>query len=128
MHLCFFETPNTILNLINSNEILIDNGAYPTISVASIAKKELKVGNYIGKGIGSMEVRGEAVTIAEQPQHVPIGLMSQVHIKKNIEPGQLITFDDVELPESMAYQAWMETLVSCCVPKTLDVNMVARTG
>ncbi|MEX2591655.1 MAG: NAD(P)-dependent oxidoreductase [Anditalea sp.] len=115
MHLCFFEIPNTILNLVHKKEILIDNGAYPSISVASIAKKKLDAGCFIDKGTGSMEVRGEAVTIAEQPNHVPIGLMSQVHVKKDIKQGQLITFDDVDLPESMAYQAWMETLNSYSV-------------
>jgi len=112
MHLCFFEMPNSILNLMQRGEKLLDNGLAPTISVASIAKQKLEAGSFIDKGIGSMQVRGEAITIAEQPNHVPVGLMSQVHIKRDIEPGQVITFDDVELPESLAYLAWKETLES----------------
>src|SRR5690606_10821741 len=60
MHLCFFEIPNSILNLVNRGEILIDNGLNPSISVASIAKRKLKAGTIIQKGTGSMEIRGEA--------------------------------------------------------------------
>jgi len=110
MHLCFFEIPNTILNLVHKGEKLIDNGTYPTVSVASIAKQKIEAGSVIDKAIGSRQLRGEAITIADQPNHVPVGLMSQVHFKREVEPGQIITFDDVELPESMAYQAWSETL------------------
>src|SRR5690606_16069789 len=87
-----------------------------SVSVASIAKKKLSAGSFISKGTGSMEIRGEAITIGQQPDHVPVGLMSQVHIKRAIEPGQIITFDDVDLPESMALDAWMATLQNLAVP------------
>jgi predicted homoserine dehydrogenase-like protein len=109
-HLCFFEIPNTILNLYYRNEILIDNGELPKVSVCSIAKKKIEAGTYISKAIGSMEFRGEAIFISEQPNHVPIGLMSQAHLKRTLEPGQIVTFDDVELPDSLAYKAYMETI------------------
>ena len=112
-HLCFFEIPLTILNLVRHEEILLDNGKCPTVSVASIAKKKLQAGTLIQNAIGSMEIRGEAVSIAEQPLHVPIGLMDQVYIKRAIEPGQLITYDDVDLPDSLAFTAWKETLREC---------------
>lgn len=109
-HLCFFEIPQTILNLLDRNEILLDNGLRPTISVGAIAKRKLEAGSTIDKAIGSMEVRGEAVEIAAQPSHVPIGLMSQARLKRNVAPGQLITFDDVEVPDTLAYTAWLETM------------------
>ncbi len=112
-HLCFFEIPLTVLNLVNNKEILLDNGTCPTISVASISKKKLEVGTVIHNAIGSMELRGEAVAIAEQPHHVPIGLMEQAYVKRDIEPGQLITYDDVDLPDSLAFTAWKETLRDC---------------
>src|SRR5690606_11051561 len=98
-HLCFFEIPLTILNLMNHNEVLLDNGIHPTISVASIAKRKLEAGFFIDKGIGSMDVRGEALAIVNQPSHVPMGLMDKVRIKRNIEAAQLITFDDVDIPQ-----------------------------
>jgi predicted homoserine dehydrogenase-like protein len=128
MHLCFFEVPNSILNLVNRGEILIDNGLNPSISVASIAKNKLGAGTMIQKGTGSMEIRGEAIKIAQQPDHVPVGLMSQVHIKRNIEPGQIITFDDVDIPESMALEAWMETLKNYSVPPNRIISTFVKTS
>ncbi|WP_375582996.1 NAD(P)-dependent oxidoreductase [Cyclobacterium xiamenense] len=110
MHLCFFEIPNTILNFINQGEILLDNGASPTVSVGAIAKKALSAGSVIDKGIGGMEVRGEALKINENPEHVPIGLLSKVQLKRNIEPGELITFDDINIPDSLALTAWKSIL------------------
>src|SRR5690554_159625 len=115
-HLCFFEIPNTILNLVDKKEILLDNGDRPTISVGSIAKTELRAGSSIDKAIGSMEVRGETVEIIAQPSHVPIGLMSHARFKRNVEPGQLITFEDVDIPDSLALTAWKETLKTSIAP------------
>nr|MBI1230652.1 NAD(P)-dependent oxidoreductase [Cytophagales bacterium] len=109
-HLCFFEIPNTILNLLYRDEILLDNGSVPRASVATIAKRKLEAGTTIEKGIGSMDVRGEAMMITDDPNHVPIGLMSNVSLKRTVEPGQIITFDDVDIPDSLAYLAWKETL------------------
>jgi len=109
IHLCYFEIPKTIKKFFHSNKITLDNSHSPTVSVASVAKRKIQIGTYIDKGIGSMEMRGEAITISDEPNHVPIGLMSKALIKRNIEPGQVITFDDVDIPESMAYRAWRET-------------------
>jgi predicted homoserine dehydrogenase-like protein len=109
-HLCFFEIPKTILRFMHSKEVLLDNGLFPEISVASIAKKELTAGTVIQKGIGSMEVRGEALRIPDQPEHVPVGLLQNAHIKRKVEKGQLITWADIDIPESKAAQAWFETL------------------
>ncbi len=109
-HLCYFETPKTINRFLKNDHILLDNGKYPTVGVAALAKKELKPGDYIEKGIGSFETRGEAVNIKDQPDMVPIGLISRAHIKRRVEPGQIITFNDVEIPDSLALKAWNETL------------------
>ena len=109
-HLCYFEIPKTILKFFNTGAVTLDNGVQPTVSVATIAKKRILKGAIIEKGIGSTEVRGEAMEINEEPNHIPIGLMSQAIIKRNVEPGQTLTFDDVEIPDSLAYQAWKETL------------------
>lgn len=110
IHLCFFEIPKTIRNFYNSGDVLLNNGELPQVGVAAVAKKEINVDTFIDKGIGSFEVRGEAITIADQPNMVPIGLISNARIKRKIEPGQIITFDDVDLPESLALTAWNETI------------------
>ncbi|MEX0884224.1 MAG: NAD(P)-dependent oxidoreductase [Cyclobacteriaceae bacterium] len=110
MHLCFFEVPGSILNLVYRNEVLLDNSATPRVSVAAIAKKDLYAGSIIDRGIGGMEVRGEAVKIKDSNNHVPIGLLSKVELKRNIEAGELITFDDINIPDSLALDAWRETV------------------
>jgi predicted homoserine dehydrogenase-like protein len=109
-HLCFFEIPGTISRLMEYHEILLGNGELPTTSVACIAKRKLDAGSVIANAVGSMDIRGEAIRIFEHLDHLPIGLASNIYIKHDIEPGQMITLDDVELPESLAYSAWKETL------------------
>ncbi|NHE58306.1 SAF domain-containing protein [Cyclobacterium plantarum] len=117
MHLCFFEIPNSILNLVNHGEILLDNGKVPSVSVGAIAKKDLSKGSVIDKGIGGMEVRGEALKIEDAIDHVPIGLFSNVELKRNIEQGELITFDDIHVPDSLALTAWKSTLADLSLKK-----------
>ena len=111
-HLCYFEIPKTILSFYHSGKVTLDNGCNPTVSVAAVVKKHISAGTFIDKGIGSMEMRGEAMNISEEPNHIPIGLMSQALIKRNVEPGQVLTFDDVEIQESLAYKAWTETIAN----------------
>ncbi|EPR68576.1 homoserine dehydrogenase [Cyclobacterium qasimii] len=123
MHLCFFEIPNSILNLVNNNEILLDNGDVPSISVGTIAKKNLTSGSYIDKGIGGMEVRGEAIKITDCPNHVPIGLMSKVQLKRNIEEGEIITFDDINIPDSLALKAWKSTISDVSKKNRLGIKV-----
>jgi predicted homoserine dehydrogenase-like protein len=110
IHLCFFEVPGTIKRLLNHNEILIDNGENPSTSVASIAKRSLKKGDFIKKGTGSFDTRGTAVRIIDEPDHVPIGLLQNARIKENIEEGQIIRFSDIEIPFSLASKAWFDTM------------------
>ncbi|MFD1705955.1 SAF domain-containing protein [Siminovitchia sediminis] len=109
-HLCHLEVMKTIRRVINEEKILLNNSVNPTVSVAAIAKRALKIGEKIDKGIGSFQVRGEAVDIKANPHHVPIGLLVNAVLKKGIAEGEMITFDDVELPESLALQAWIETI------------------
>lgn len=109
-HLCFFEIPKTILRFLDSKEPILDNGAYPEFSVAAIAKSKLAAGTLIKKGIGSMDVRGEVLWIAKHLEHVPVGLMDSVHVKRPVEAEQIITWDDIDIPESKAAAAWFETL------------------
>jgi len=105
-HLCHFEIIRTIERVLNGGGVLLNNSANPTISVTTIAKRDLKPGEKIKKGIGSFDVRGIAVKIKEHPNHVPIGLMSNVTIKREVPEGAELTFDDIEIPDSLALDAW----------------------
>lgn len=105
-HLCHLEIMKTIDRVLRGGGVLLDNSADPTISVATIAKRDFEAGETIQKGIGSFDVRGIAVTIKEHKGHVPIGLMKDAVLKRPVAAGTELTFDDVELPESLALKAW----------------------
>jgi predicted homoserine dehydrogenase-like protein len=105
-HLCHLEVPKTMRRIMNGGPKLLDNSAIPQFSVATVAKRHLLPGELISRGMGSFAVRGEAVRITENPNHLPIGLLFDGVIRNPIEPGQMLTFDDVDLPESLAIDAW----------------------
>ena len=103
VHLEVFKTINRITR---ERRVLLNNSAIPRIGLASVAKRELKPGDYIERGCGSFDLRGICVNIVDRPGHVPICLACRLHIRRNVEPGQVLTFDDVELPESQALDSW----------------------
>lgn len=105
-HLCHLEVPKTMRRVLNGGPKLLDNSYAPRYSVAAIAKGELKPGERIPRGMGSFTVRGSAISIAEQPDHLPIGLLFDAVVRRPVEAGRMLTFDDVELPESLAVIAW----------------------
>lgn len=107
-HLCHLEILKTIRRVLSGGGVLLNNGTDPKFSVAAVAKRDLRIGETIDKGIGSFQVRGIAVEIAEVPNHVPIGLLSDARLIRPVEEGRLVTFDDVELPETLAFRAWRE--------------------
>lgn len=111
-HLCHLEVIKTIRRWQRGDGVLMDNGECPTISVGTITRRDIRAGEKID-GIGSFDVRGQAVRISERPRHVPIGLMQGVRAKKMIPKDRLLTLDDVLLPNSLALRAWCEYHVGC---------------
>lgn len=107
-HLCHLEIVKTIRRVLDGGGVLLNNGTHPRFSVAAVAKRDLPAGERISKGIGSFQVRGIAVETAEVPRHVPIGLLADARLVRPVKEGQLIAFDDVELPETLALHAWRE--------------------
>jgi len=105
-HLCHLEIMKTVKRVFNGGGVLLDNSKHPTISVATIAKRDIQKGTAIKKGIGSFEVRGEAVHIKENKKHLPIGLCSNVVLKRDIKAGEVLNLEDVEIEESLALHAW----------------------
>jgi len=107
-HLCHLEILKTIRRVKQGGGILLNNSIEPTYSVAAVAKRELHPGEMIDRGIGSFQVRGIAVQISDNKNHVPIGLLSDAIVIRSVQEGQQLTFDDVRLPQSLAVKAWME--------------------
>ncbi|NTW49821.1 MAG: NAD(P)-dependent oxidoreductase [Chlorobiales bacterium] len=107
--LCHLEVLKTVKRVLNQKTPLLNNGKLPRISVAAIAKRDLLPGEQITHGCGSFEVRGIAVKIADHPNHIPIGLLSNATVTKRIEKGELLCFDQVEISPSLALKGWLQT-------------------
>jgi len=105
-HLSHFEILKTVRQALLNGRVLMNNGPAPSVSVAPVAKHALAPGDHIGKGTGCMEVRGSAVRIWDCPDHVPIGLLADAVVKKPIRAGETVTFDRVELPQTLAQDIW----------------------
>ncbi|MGK9067384.1 NAD(P)-dependent oxidoreductase [Stutzerimonas chloritidismutans] len=101
-HLCSLEVGKTVRRVLAGGGVLLNNSVSPTLGVAAIAKREMKPGESIERGIGGFDVRGEAIRLADETDHVPIGLLRNTVLKRAVEPGQMISFDDVELLPSRA--------------------------
>ncbi len=105
-HLCHLEIARTIRRMANGGKPLLDNSMAPRFGVSAVAKRTLWPGERIRRGIGSFELRGEAVSIAANPHHLPIGLVDDGVVRRRVDPGQRLSLDDMEIPESPAFAAW----------------------
>jgi len=104
-HLCHLEMIKTIRRVVRGDGPLLNNSSMPTVNVAAIAKRDLARGTLIPQAVGGFTVRGEAVSFAEDPTAVPIGILKDARIIRPVEKGQVLTWDDVEIPESLALTA-----------------------
>lgn len=105
-HLPHMELVKTLDRAVADGPVLLDNSAAPTISVAAIAKHDLAAGHSVRKAIGSFDLRGECVEIAANREHVPIGLLENVVLKRPIKQGDIVTYDDVEFSDDYALSIW----------------------
>jgi predicted homoserine dehydrogenase-like protein len=107
-HLVHLEAFRTLDRVVREGRGLLDNGPRPRVGVAAVAKRELRPGDYLVRGSGSFDVRGVCVHLADRPAHLPIGLCENVRVRRMVEPGAVLTFADVEAPDSLALRAWRE--------------------
>jgi len=105
-HLAHLEITKTIKRVINGKGKLLDNSEIPKIGVAAIAKRNLKIGEKIVRGIGGFDVRGQAIVIRDFPDHVPIGLLYDATVVRSVKKGEMISSHDVALSESLAVNGW----------------------
>jgi len=113
-HLCALEIPNTLRRAMQGQPVLLNNSATPTIGVAAVAKRRLQAGERIETGIGSFQVRGTAVRFRDEPRHLPIGLLYGATVTRAVEPEQMLTIDDVDLPDSYARDITLELIRDAC--------------
>ena len=115
-HLCSLEVGKTVRRVLAGGDVLLNNSTAPTLGVAAIAKRPMRPGELIERGIGGFQFRGEAVKLAEQPNHVPIGLLRKTALKRAVEPGQMITYDDVDILPSRALDIVLQQTEAAVFP------------
>jgi len=109
-HLCHLEIIKTIKRVLSGGGVLLNNSQKPKFSVAAIAKRDLKPGEKIQKGIGSFDVRGTAIELKNDRSHVPIGLLANATIIREVKEGDRVSFDDIEIPDSLALNVWKKII------------------
>lgn len=98
-HLASLETPITIAKAVLEHDSSIHPLGAPISETVAVAKRVIKAGESLD-GIGGYSVRGVLETHKDMKEngHIPIGLISgKVVAKKEIQVGQFLTLDDVEL-------------------------------
>ncbi len=126
-HLCSLEVGKTLRRVLGGGGVLLNNSTTPTLGVAAIAKHAMPAGERVVRGIGGFQFRGEGLIIERNPNHVPIGLMNHAVLTRAVEPGQIITFDDVDLLPSRALDIVLQQRRA---PRVLveDLPMLAGLG
>jgi len=104
-HLCHLEMIKTLRRVVAGQTPLLNNSSRPVATVAAVAKRHLSADQWLPRGAGGYDVRGEAVLICEAPDAVPMGLLDGVRIVRPIEKGQTLTWNDVEIPDCLALKA-----------------------
>jgi predicted homoserine dehydrogenase-like protein len=76
------------------------------VSVASLAKRRSVPGETIARGCGGFDLRGICVNMVDHAGHMPICLAVDLRVRRRVEPGEILTMEDAELPETEALSAW----------------------
>lgn len=99
-HICHFEAPITAARAVLFNDASVTPVGGPVCDVITTAKRDLKAGEVID-GIGGFHSYGmlENTVTARQENLLPMGLAEGCVLTRDISKDQVITFNDIELPE-----------------------------
>ncbi|MEH2251187.1 NAD(P)H-dependent oxidoreductase [Nostoc sp.] len=99
-HLCHFEVPLSVARAVLFGDAVMSPLAGPLVDVITTAKIDLKAGETLD-GIGYYMTYGQCENsdIVQQQNLLPIGLAEGCRLKRDITKDQVLTYEDVELPE-----------------------------
>lgn len=99
-HLCHFEVPLSVARAVLFQDAVMSPLAGPLVDVITTAKIDLKAGETLD-GIGYYMTYGQCENspIVQEQNLLPIGLAEGCRLKRDIAKDQVLTYDDVELPE-----------------------------
>lgn len=99
-HLCHFEVPLTVARAVLFNDAALTPIGRPYVEVVATAKIDLKEGETLD-GIGHYMAYGlcENADVRAKENLLPIGIAEGCILKRAIPKDQVLTYDDVILPE-----------------------------
>ena len=99
-HLCHFEVPLSVARAVLFGDPVLQPLGGPVVEVAATAKTDLAAGTVLD-GIGGYHTYGQAenADAAGAERLLPMGLAQGCRLRRAIAKDQLLTYDDVELPE-----------------------------
>lgn len=99
-HLCHFEVHNTIARVVDFADATITPLGAPFVEVVTTAKIDLTAGMVLD-GIGHYMTYGqcENADVTRADDLLPMGVAEGCRLKRDIPKDQVLTYDDVELPE-----------------------------
>jgi predicted homoserine dehydrogenase-like protein len=111
-HLCHFEVPNTVARAALFGDATIAPAGGPVVEVVAAAKVGLEPGDELDR-IGGYLTYGLAENsgVARTENLLPLGLAEGANVLRRIERDDVLTLDDVELPEGrLSDRLWREQL------------------
>lgn len=99
-HLCHFEVPLSVARAVLFQDYVLSPLGGPLVDVVTTAKIDLKAGETLD-GIGYYMSYGqcENSNIVQEQNLLPIGLAEGCRLTRDISKDQVLTYNDVELPE-----------------------------
>ncbi|MBD2496484.1 NAD(P)H-dependent oxidoreductase [Nostoc sp. FACHB-280] len=99
-HLCHFEVPLSVARAVLFNDAVMAPINKPMVDVVTTAKIDLKAGETLD-GIGYYMTYGQCENspVVQAQKLLPMGLAEGCRLKRDIPRDQVLTYDDVELPE-----------------------------
>ncbi len=105
-HLCHFETPSSLARAVLFGDATMAPDGAPTVEVVTTAKVDLQPGQTID-GLGGYLTYGQAETARATADErlLPIGVAEGCRIARPVARDQVLTYEDVELPEGRLHDA-----------------------
>lgn len=99
-HLCHFEVHNSVARAVLFQDATLTPSGPPRVEVVATAKKDLKEGEVLD-GVGWYMTYGlcENSDVTRTQRLLPMGLAEGCRLKRNIPRDQVLTYDDVVVPE-----------------------------
>lgn len=99
-HLCHFEVPLSVARAVLFQDAVMAPLGGPLVDVVTTAKIDLKAGETLD-GIGFYMTYGQCENskVVQAENLLPMGLAEGCRLKRDVAKDQVLTYDDVELPE-----------------------------